>query len=247
LLIVILLFAIPMAWLAGRMRQKRLEREVVRELLRHGAQTVELKVRSEDLHGRAKPKSAVIIWFDGYLEDFFTDNTVLSIYGPITDEGFESVAALPYLKEVWIHNADLTAAGLLPLKDLHELTVVDIDRQRDETVTSLEFVDGAPGLRHLGLVSFQPNEIAWQRIKSLPNLKRLRLNLQSLGENGMRNLSEMRHLQKLDLNYCFDVEDADLKYLYHLKELECLNLHSAHVTAEGVKNLQSQLPNCEIW
>jgi hypothetical protein len=161
LLILMLLFAIPCGWVAKRMREKRLEHEAIAEMAEHGGHLLEYYV------GSPPTKSSFIVWLEGWLgEGFFTTMTKLSLDGPMTDGGFEQVANCRSLKEIWVNNAELTANGLLPLKDLHELELIDLDNC-SKTATDLEFLDGMPRLNYLGLAWFYPTEAGWERIKSL--------------------------------------------------------------------------------
>ena len=155
----------------------------------------------------------------------------------MTDGGFDHVANLRCLTEVWVNNAELTAGGLFPLKDLHKLELIDLGNC-SETETDLEFLDGMPSLTYLGLAWFHPTETGWQRIRRLPRLRILRLASQKLSDRDMTHLGTMKQLCELELTYCHGITDGSIEGLKSLTKLEALRLDGAHVSDNGMKHLE---------
>ena len=224
------------------MQEKQLEREAIAEMKEHGGDLLVSYV------GTPPTKSSLVVSLEQWLgEEFFTNLTKLSLDGPMTDGGFEQVANCRHLKEVWVNNAKLTANGLLPLKDLHDLKLIDLDIL-SETDTDLGFLDGMPQLDYVGLSKFHPTDAGWQRIKSLHKLRRLSLRSQRIKKD-MPKLKDLSQLDELELIYCSDIEDADLVNLEGLTQLKSLRLDGAQMTDAGLQHLEglTRLENLVLY
>ena len=62
----------------------------------------------------------------------------------------------------------------------------------------------------------------------------------------MKNFAEIESLELLNLD-ATSISDVGLKELKSLKNLKKIHLQNTKVTAGGVADLQSAVPDCEIW
>lgn len=82
-------------------------------------------------------------------------------------------------------------------------------------------------------------------LKRCPDLARLRLRYNSVGDSGVASLKELVSLTSLDLEGT-DITDATTEMLASCSRLERLNLRHTALTPDAVERLRKALPNCAI-
>ena len=127
--------------------------------------------------------------------------------------------ALPVV-EIYFLRTEVTDAGLVHLKGMRSLEVVDL---RCTQVSDA-------GLVHL---------------KGLTSLEVLYVNNTKITDAGLEHLKGLSSLEGLSL-LGTQVTDAGLEHLKGLSSLEWMNLCNTQVTEGGVQELQQALPNCVI-
>ncbi len=140
----------------------------------------------------------------------------------ITDQGLTHLVNLKKLQSLHLSGSDITAGGLKQLKGLSELRYLGVP----ETLP-LEYVQYFPKLEDV--VGLDTND---EQIKYLSTLN----NLQELWVGPSTFETPSTPL----------VTDASVKTLIKLKTLKILAIWNSHITKQGLKELQNELPNCEI-
>jgi hypothetical protein len=66
-----------------------------------------------------------------------------------------------------------------------------------------------------------------------------------VSDNSLRQLMDMPKLDNVDLTNT-SITDAGLEFLSKIKTLEYLHVEGTRVTANGISQVRSALPNCEV-
>jgi hypothetical protein len=215
------------------MKEKRLEQQAAAEMRLSSAR---LRISNPDRLSLSPPM-ATELWLEDWLgEGFFSDTTVLIVDGSMTDAGLEHVGSFRHLRELRINKSRLTANGLQKLRVLRGLEVLSLDRA-STTDTGLEFLDSLPRLSSLHLEWFHPTDGGWQQIRRCAKLRCLSMSCQYI-QPDMARLKELSQVEELELIYCFDLRDDDLRHLAGLTQLRSLRLDGAQVTDSGMKHLE---------
>ncbi len=139
----------------------------------------------------------------------------------VGDDGMAHLAHLPVLRELNLSETEVSDAGLEHLAGLKYLELLYL------TETD---VTGA-GLRHL---------------TGMPKLKTLWLNSTDVDDAGLTHLAKLTELTTLGLSKT-RITDGGLPELFPLKNLRTLWLTRTEVTRGGVGQLQTQLPQANIY
>ncbi len=96
------------------------------------------------------------------------------------------------------------------------------------------------------LAVHQCGDVASEYVSRFAHLQQLYLIETNLSNAGIANLKEMTELRVLDVSRNFLVTDAGLTVLHPMSHLKRLDVFDTQVTDAGVRNLQIELPHCEI-
>ena len=192
------------------------------------------------------------------------DGTVLTVNPgePLPDKSLKLVSVN------FDRKGEVLDEGLEYLQNLSHLETVNLTGQ--PKVTSVINFKGSPRLRQLYLRHSGVTDAGLESIKSLPQLEELAIGDTQITDAGLQHLKGLNKLKLLDLAACKNVTDGGLADLSGLSGLETLHLtglpitdkgleqlkdikslktveaNGTKVTDEGVKSLQTALPNCQV-
>ena len=151
--------------------------------------------------------------------------------------------ALPVV-EIYFLRTEVTDAGLVHLKGMRSLEVVDL-RCTQVSDAGLVHLKGMRSLEVVDLRSTQVSDAGLVHLKGLTSLEVLYVNNTKITDAGLEHLKGLSSLEGLSL-LGTQVTDAGLEHLKGLSSLEWMNLCNTQVTEGGVQELQQALPNCVI-
>lgn len=154
----------------------------------------------------------------------------------VTDVGLESLITLINLKELAVGRGRLSNNGLVMLRMLPTLTLLDLSGARPSSPDSPRGGGGGLGI---------PEET----LKAMAELKELRtlyLGFSSIAPDQLRTLAVLEKVEKLGLQGCSRVDDTALAELSKWKGLKYLDLQETKVTDQGLAELRQAKPNLKI-
>ncbi|HYM05054.1 MAG TPA: hypothetical protein VEU11_00700, partial [Terriglobales bacterium] len=155
-------------------------------------------------------------------------------YTQITDNGLDALVPLTQLRELSLGRSKLGDNALQVLR----------------LMTTLEYLDlggphpGPGGKRETGGAPLP--EAVPQAISVLKELRVLKLAHSRITADGLRILSPLDKVEKLDLAGCGLVDDLALAELAHWKGLKYLDVQATKVTPQGMAALQEAKPGIVI-
>ncbi len=136
------------------------------------------------------------------------------------DDLCPSIAQLSSVTEVNLTASTVSSAGLRALAPLSDVTVLRVSRTGLEG-RDLELIEHWQKLRELTCGPFEDGDEALRHIGKLTNLKSLSLERITFTPQGLKALSGLKCLEKLNLDDCADVPDlSGLGELTALKSIE---------------------------
>ncbi len=112
---------------------------------------------------------------------------------------------------------------------------------------SIRLLSAFPRLRRLSLVETSITQIGAYHLSKLPSLRMLWLTQTALTDDALIYVGELQDLRVLWLGNSGDlITDQGLKHLQNLRALRELWIGSAAITADGIQQLRTHLPNCRI-
>ncbi|MCR9234810.1 MAG: hypothetical protein NXI29_27770 [bacterium] len=218
-------------------------------------------------------------------------------YRDITDAVFNSVfeSNIPHVKKILCHHTgisdltlkkinqhfsgtledldvqltDITDAGILFLKDCHQLKHLNLDKTkitdrcgsqisqflqleklflRETRITSemLRSLQSLKKLRQLFLDDTEISDAGVKHLKALDSLVYLDLDNTRIGNESLSYLKDMKQLKILNLEYT-QISDESLKHLQSMTFLSTLNVRDTNLTRAGVVQLMKALPTTQIY
>ena len=217
LMIVVVIVAIPCAWLGRKIERKRQEREAVAAIKKMGG-----LVGYDYQMAGAKPPGPD--WLRNVLgENIFSEVASVSYYfgkANVTDTEAVQLRELAALQKLDLSDTSLTDAGLANLKGLIHLDTLDLSRT-NVTDAGLKYLSGLNQLEALVLIRTDVSDAGLEGVKELTKLRQLYLPETNVSDAGLENLKELTHLRYLDLR-------------------------KTNVTDIGATELHKSLPNCRI-
>ena len=164
----------------------------------------------------------------------------------VTDAGLVALARLDQLEELWLSLDSGTDAGLAHLQGLRKLRVLDAGGN-SEGVSDVG-LGYLREMRHLESFEFQAHGVTDAGMAILETLPRLRsLNIQpvfadrepmlKVSATGVQRLDRFAHLDSLELNGLFLLDDNWLEPIGRLKNLTVLKLSGNGITNAGMVHL----------
>jgi Leucine-rich repeat (LRR) protein len=181
----------------------------------------------------------------------------------------ELLRAVPSLRELYLHNTEVSDAGLRYLKGLTELEELWLHNTRAGDA-ALEHIAGMSRLRGLYLSGTQVTDVGLASVAAVSQLQRLDLTDTKLSDKGLAHLAGhgqleilrlqstnitaagllhvkgLNRLQHLDLQGT-EISDAGLAHLRGLTELQELVLYQTQVTDAGLKHLGGLSKLKRLW
>jgi hypothetical protein len=138
----------------------------------------------------------------------------------LTDEGLTSLAALPKLEQLHLLFTNVSDDGLLKLKDMRQVTLLDVRGCAYITDKGLGNLSDLTNLKTLKLQSSEITDAGLEKLKPLKNLRVLAIeDSQRVKDDGMASLSGMSSLE--DITLMRDgVGDAGLAHFGKMKGLK---------------------------
>ncbi|TWU07198.1 Leucine Rich repeats (2 copies) [Symmachiella macrocystis] len=139
----------------------------------------------------------------------------------LTNETLRHLNHLTCLKQLSIHGAEITDAGmteLIPLQNLEEL--------------------------NLGRT--QITDAGMDDLKQLPKLRRLDVSTTEVTDVGLTHIAEFNNLEDCYLNFCREVSDWGLAPLLDIPKLKLLHVHGTRVTSAGAEDFAAARPDCAV-
>ncbi len=102
-----------------------------------------------------------------------------------------------------------------------------------------------PHLDTLDLISTNISDEGLAALEELPSIRTLALSRTAITDAGLEHLTALPNLRVL-LLYRTHISDAGLETLKKLTKLKTVELKKTDMTAEAVKELQQQLPDCKV-
>jgi internalin A len=151
-------------------------------------------------------------------------------FAQVTDSGIAQLA-FPNLKELSIGGNKLTDAGLQALRQLPTLTSLDLSgAQRTDS----------------GLWSVSLTESGVDAIATLKDLRRLRLNGETISARGLEKLKILSKLERLDLQGCMRVNDDALPLLESFPALKLVDVTASAMSEKAVTELRKAKPAMQV-
>ena len=154
----------------------------------------------------------------------------------VTDVGLENLITLVNLKELALGRGRLSNFGLVVLRMLPTLSVLDLSGARPTPPDNPGGRGGGAGI---------PDETL-KAIADLTELRVLQLGYSAINAAGLRVLSTLSNVEKLGLQGCSRVDDAALAELAGWKSLKYLDVQEDPVTENGLALLRSARPGVKI-
>jgi internalin A len=154
----------------------------------------------------------------------------------VTDVGLENLITLVNLKELAVGRGRLSNNGLVMLRMLPTLTLLDLSGARP---TSPDAPRGGGG--GLGI----PEEML-KAITELKDLRTLYLGFSSIAPDQLRTLAMLEKVEKLGLQGCERINDNALAELAKWKGLKYVDLQETPVTEKGLAELRKAKPSLKI-
>ncbi len=173
----------------------------------------------------------------------------------ITDATLEFLSGVPSLEWLDIGWAQITDTGLGHLAALTNLRHLAMGGNK-LTDTSLEFLRQTPQLEYLdlggtqrtdsGLWTLQLSDAGMQSVAAVTELRDLSLAGTAVTGRGLKLLSSLDKLERLNLQGCRKLKDDAATVLAGFSHLRMLDLKESSLEAESVTRIRSALPDCQI-
>jgi hypothetical protein len=167
----------------------------------------------------------------------------------ITDAGMKHVKELPALTTLALGNTSVSDAGVEELKDFKNLKTLRLAGCIRLTDKATETIKDFAGLEDLSL----PSTITDKGVKAVAGLKKLKSlylgGCTALTDAAVKDIADnLPDLVSLNLGALdgTKITDASVAQLSRLQKLRALDLTGAKITADGLKNLRANMPECKI-
>lgn len=162
----------------------------------------------------------------------------------VTDDALALLSSLPSLTNLGLRGTEVTDAGLAHLRGMTQLTALDL---RGTVITGA----GVSQLPSLGLTSLHltdthvtADDLRW--FPTMPNLRTLKLNRLTLGDDVIGDLALFPSVQHLEMDGTA-ISDVGLRQLLAQNPaLQRIELRSTLVSPEAVRELRGTYPNVEL-
>ena len=154
----------------------------------------------------------------------------------VTDFGLENLITLIHLKELAVGRGRLSNSGMVVLRMLPTLTLLDLSGARPTSPDSPRGGGGGLGI---------PEETL-KAMTELKDLRTLYLGFSSITPDQLRTLAVLEKVERLGLQGCTRVDDTALAELAMWKSLKYVDVQEAPVTEKGLAELRKAKPDLKI-
>jgi hypothetical protein len=177
-------------------------------------------------------------------EPFYVLDVNLENIKGIPEPEFARLSGLARLYQLKLEKTGITDFGLSQIKGLPVLRALYLN----DTLITDKALDQVARFRLLGTLSLQRTQVTDAgvlKLLALTSLQNLHLNFTSVGDTALAYLPHLQTLQTLALQST-RVSDKGIEKLAPLGRLVSLNCYNTHVTAEGAKALEGQIPLLKV-
>jgi len=256
LLALVVVVAVPLAWVAKERRQSAYETKVAEQLEADGFQVIELGGPYDQSENILFPSWPTRPWWHRLAQQVL-GNRVLSVFKPIAET--HDITALSRLSNLqYLELTDTQVSDITPLASVHGLEYLRLDSLPLSDLTPLAKLTD---LKDLSLSDTQVSDLA--PLAHLENLEDLHLDVTQvadisalaglkslkslwLDQTKVTDLGPLAGLKNLESLSVSETQIRDLTPLMGLKNLTHLRVTESAVTKDQVEALQKVLPNCKI-
>jgi serine/threonine protein kinase/Leucine-rich repeat (LRR) protein len=163
----------------------------------------------------------------------------------ITGQGLSKLAAARGLKQLLMRNTNVSDLHLASLAQFPELEALDLAAGGNLTDAALPSIARLTNLKSLGLRGAKITDAALQELAKLTELERLDLEGTPVGDAGVAQLAGLTKLRHIGLSNT-QVTDGVTATLGQMKQLRSLILTRTTVSADSIRQLQTELKGCFI-
>lgn len=145
---------------------------------------------------------------------------------------------LPDVEKIEFGCANVSDGGLVHLRNVPRLSVLDLSQNRNITDEGLGHLSSLKNLENVDLGGTGISDNGVVHLVRLPKLHKLGLSHTAISDSGLGPLAKVRTLRELDVSGTL-VTDGGLSHLTRLESLEVLDISATHVTDEGIEHLCS--------
>lgn len=246
LLLLIVVAAIPCAWLAQAFDQSRRDRGFIEVV----AERAEVSFYDAPSNGREDPRIPLLpLGWRAFLisalgSDFFDEVYEVRISKKTAhDDDLETMARLPRLRSIRLWDPSITDAGLAHLKGLRRLRVIWCPTRSPKgeppsiTDAGLAHLKDLTELETVYLGNTSISDAGVVALGGLTKLEEVGFERSAISDAGLENLARNPKLIELGLS-ASQVTDAGLKKLKGLTKLQKLELGNTTVTDVGMSHLK---------
>ena len=257
--------AIPLGWLAVKMRQAERQKAAVDAIVKDGgmAEYDYQRDSKDDSH------STITATEPSWLDRIFAKVVFVQCDG----EGLSYINELPDVEELCVRGPNFKDDGLACVRTLTKLRKISLIHADQITDAAFDHLETLPCLRELRVEWTPISDISVERIARLSGLEKLLISSTAVTDVGLGHLKQMQCLRSLQIHNSKQVSGACLEqlrglselrelyfgwtpltddYLVHLKDLSqlrFLGLTCTSVTDEGLRHLEglSQIKALNIY
>lgn len=164
----------------------------------------------------------------------------------VTDRGLEYVSDEAPISHLALLGTSITGKCLAKFASNSTLQLLDLYRSDAVTVDGLSCIASLTSLTHLTLGPTNVTDDTLSFLSPLTRLQCLCIYGTNITDKGIAHLSILRALKYLDLADSA-ISDRSLPVLSELTSLKTLFLNETQISSDGVEELKSALPGCEIY
>ncbi|HMO81598.1 MAG TPA: hypothetical protein PKD24_12485 [Pyrinomonadaceae bacterium] len=164
----------------------------------------------------------------------------------VTDRGLEYLSDEAPISHLALLGTSVTGRCLARFAERSTLQWLDLYRSDAVTVDGLSGLASLTSLTHVTLGPKNVTDDTLSFLSPLTRLQCLCISGTDITDKGIAHLSTLRSLKYLDLADCA-ISDRSLPVLSELTSLKELFVNETRITSDGVEELRSVLPFCEIF
>lgn len=248
MLLLLVIVAIPLAWLRSEMDRIQKERQIAAELESLGC-SVRFR-RYSYIPEKLSPLIEVDCSYSQATDADLGRVAELSwlrflTFGPqLGNAGLEKIAGLKQLRSLDLSGSRITDEGLKYLEGLTQLDSLDLANTRVSDA-GLIHVGELYSLISLDLMNTEVSNSGLAYLKRLVKLQCLYLSGTAIDDAGLGQIGLHNEMQILNLSWT-EVSDEGLSQLGNLTRCGFMTLRGTRVTDDGVRELRTALPNCRV-
>jgi outer membrane protein assembly factor BamB len=150
----------------------------------------------------------------------------------VTDDWLKQLAGQDQLRQLALSGTAVTSAGLVHLKDLKNLEVLNLCLTAVDD-RGFEHLAGFTKMRRMVVCSSKVTGTGFQHLGEMKRLESINLHSSPASDAGLEAIGKLTNLRRLEIVHT-QVTDAGLKHLAGLVNLEQLHVHGPETTAAAL-------------